>query len=247
VTAGLEPRAWSKALALRVERHLLKRCNDERCRRPADQQGTIFCAASAIQWCEWGPADGKEAFLVAGDSDSLAASPPMPAETSMGTEPRAARKATRRRKPPEEIVDYIVEIESWDFSYWLALNTLRDPLDPYHEHRGLQIKGRLLQPTGLKTDRAEVSLFPSSNLQEERRKDLKPIAVGGLESYAEKIDGHVGIPADMLGPILQMLIASRFKFIVMRGSTFRYRSARLISYRLDTKLEEDDLESMEAT
>jgi hypothetical protein len=108
----------------------------------------------------------------------------------MGTEPRAARKAKRRHEPPEEIVDYIVEIESWDFSYWLALNTLRDPLDPYHEYRGLQIKGRLLQPTGLKTDRAEVSLFPSSNLQEERRKDLKPIAVGGLESYAERIDWH---------------------------------------------------------
>jgi hypothetical protein len=44
-----------------------------------------------------------------------------------------------------------------------------------------------------------------------------------------------------------MLIVSRFKFIVMRGSKFRYRSAHLISYRLDTKLEEDDLESMEAT
>lgn len=146
-----------------------------------------------------------------------------------------------RRKPPEEIVDYVVEIESWDFNYWLALNTLRDPIDPYHEHRGLQIKGRLLRPTGMKTDRIEVSLFPSSNLQEECRKDLKPIAVGGLESYPERIDGHVGIPSDALGPILQMLICGRLKFVVMRGTKFRYRSARLISYRLDTKLEEDDM------
>lgn len=96
----------------------------------------------------------------------------------MGTEPRAksASRKKRRRPPHDEIVDYVVEIEDWDWSYWLALNTMRDPLDPYHEHRGLQIKGRMLRPTGLKTDVVEVSLFPSINLEEGRRKDLKPIA-----------------------------------------------------------------------
>jgi hypothetical protein len=81
--------------------------------------------------------------------------------------------------------------------------------DPYHEHRHLQIKGRLLRPSGLKTDRVEVSLFPSLSLQEERRKELKPIAVGSLESYPERIDGNIGIPSDALSPILQMLIAGQ--------------------------------------
>jgi hypothetical protein len=154
--------------------------------------------------------------------------------------PKAARKA-RRRKPAEEIVDYVVEIEHWDWSYWLALNTLRDPLDPYHEHRHLQIKGRLLRPSRLRTDRVEVSLFPSLSLQEERRKDLKPIAVGALEAGLERIDGRVGIPADAWAPVLQMLIADRLKFVVMRGAKFRYRSARLVSYSLQTRLSEDDL------
>jgi hypothetical protein len=78
------------------------------------------------------------------------------------------------------------------------------------------------------------------------RSDLKPIAVGGLESYPERVDGHVGIPSDALGPILQMLIASRLKFVVLRGSKVRYRSARLISYSLLPMLSEDDL-SEEAT
>ena len=46
----------------------------------------------------------------------------------MVTEPKpkaVRKKKTRRRKPPEEFVDYVVEIESWDWRYWLALNTLR--------------------------------------------------------------------------------------------------------------------------
>lgn len=155
--------------------------------------------------------------------------------------PKAVRKKARRRKPSEEIVDYIVEIEGWDFSYWLALNTVRNALDPYHEHRHLEIKGRLLRPRGLKTDRVEMSLFPSISLEEDRRNDLKPIAVGAIEVYPERLNANVGIPADALIPILQMLISSRLKFVVMRGSKFRYRSARLQSYSLATKLDEDDL------
>jgi len=99
----------------------------------------------------------------------------------------------------------------------------------------------MLRPTGLKTDRVEVSLFPMISLLEERRKELKPIAAGSLEVYPERIDANMAIPQDALTPILQMLIAGRLKFVVMRGAKFRYRSARLVSYSLQTKLTEDDL------
>jgi hypothetical protein len=163
----------------------------------------------------------------------------------MGTKPKAksTRKAKRRRRPAEEIIDYVVEIGSWDFSYWLALNTVRDPLDPYHEHRHVAIKGRMLRPTLPQADRVEISLFPSLILMEERRKDLKPIAVGAIESYSDRLDASVGIPSDALTPILQMLIAERFKFVVLRGSKFRYRSVRLVSFRLASALGEDELQS----
>ncbi|QQO34261.1 hypothetical protein JJC00_00635 [Bradyrhizobium diazoefficiens] len=160
----------------------------------------------------------------------------------MVTEPKhkASRKTKRRSRPTEEIIDYIVEIENWDFTYWLALNSLRSALDPYHEHRLVEIRGRLLRPTRLESDRIEVSLIPSISLEEERRKDLKPIALGTIEAYPERLDATLSIPSDALTPILQMLIAGRLKFVVMRGSKFRYRSARLHSYSLGTKFEEDE-------
>lgn len=125
---------------------------------------------------------------------------------------------------------------------WLrsGISTVRNALDPYHEHRHVEIKGRLLRPKGARTDRVEVSLFPSAHLEEERRKDLKPIAVGSIEAYPERLSAGLSIPSDVLVPILQMLIAGRLKFVVMRGSKFRYRSARLVSYSLGTKLDEDD-------
>jgi hypothetical protein len=94
---------------------------------------------------------------------------------AMVTEPKKRpRKAKRRRKPPKEIIDYVVQIEGWDFSYVLVLYTARDALDACHEYRDVEMKGRLLRPTSLPTDQITIA-FPSTNLLDERRKDLKPI------------------------------------------------------------------------
>ncbi|ACE99684.1 hypothetical protein IP86_17625 [Rhodopseudomonas sp. AAP120] len=154
---------------------------------------------------------------------------------------KAPKKAKRRRKPPEEIIDYVVEVDGWDFSYWLALNTVRNERDPYHEHRDVEMRGRLLRPSGLRSDRVTVSLFPSANLLEERRQELTPIAVGSIESYTDRLDARLSIPSDMLPSILQVLAAGRLKYLVMRGSKFRYRSARLVSFSIGSRLDEDDL------
>lgn len=53
--------------------------------------------------------------------------------------------------------------------------------------------------------------------------------------------GNIGIPWDALTPVLQMLIAGRFKFVLMRGTRFRHRTAKLNSLRLETRLTEDDV------
>jgi hypothetical protein len=160
----------------------------------------------------------------------------------MATEPKpkAARKKKIRQAPREEIVQYVVVIESWDWGYSLFLNDERRPTDPYHEFRHLLITGRLLRPAGLKTDRVEISLLPTHDMGEEKRKAYEPIALGSLEALPDLIRGSIGIPADALSPILQMLIAKEFKFVLMTGSKFRHRSARLTGLRLEMKLTEDD-------
>jgi hypothetical protein len=159
--------------------------------------------------------------------------------------PKAARKKKRRRAPREEFVAYVVEITGWDWGYSLSLDTSKDPDDPYHEFRHLQITGKMLRPAGLKTDQVEISLLPTLSMSEERRKDYKPIAVGSPDTYPDMIRGRVGIPADVLSPILQLLIAKELRFLLMTGSKFRYRSARLHGCRLEMKLTEDDMPTAE--
>jgi hypothetical protein len=160
----------------------------------------------------------------------------------MATEPKpkATKKKKRRRAPAEEFVQYVVAIEGWDWSYTFLLNDDKRPVDPYHEFRHLQITGKLLRPAALKTDWVEISLLPTNDMSEEKRKGYEPIALGSLDAQLGIIRGSIGIPADALPPILTMLIAKELKFILMTGAKFRHRSARLTGLRLEMKLTEDD-------
>jgi len=123
----------------------------------------------------------------------------------------------------------------------LSLNTERDPIDPYHEFRHLELRGRLLYPKGLKTDRVKLTLLPSKDLNPEARKALRPLLVGSLDGHGDPITGLISLPEDALPPILQMLIADRFKFFVAHGAPFSRRRATLNGYRLATALDTDDL------
>ena len=156
---------------------------------------------------------------------------------------KAARKKKRRRGVPGP--DYVAAIEDWEWSYSLLLNTEKHPVDPYHEFRHLVIAGRLLRPAGLKTDRLEMTLLPTVGMNPGPRNDREPLAVGSLEIYDDRIVGLMQIPTDVLPAILQMLIAERFKFIVMGGDNFRHRRALLHRFRLEMKLDEDDLPATE--
>jgi hypothetical protein len=83
----------------------------------------------------------------------------------MGAGPR--RKTPRKkggRRPREPDVYYVVAIDGWDWSYSLSLNMDRQPADPYHEFRHLQVRGRLLHPKGLRTDRIALTFLPSRDL-----------------------------------------------------------------------------------
>ena len=66
-------------------------------------------------------------------------------------------------------------------------------------------------------------------------------SAGPLDGHGDPITGLLSLPEDALPPILQMMIADRFKFFVAHGSRFRHRRATLNGFRLERKLDPDDL------
>jgi hypothetical protein len=158
----------------------------------------------------------------------------------MNSTTKPLKSNMRPSAPPEEFVEYVVDIIDWHWAYHLSFKSgnYRDD-DPYREFRHLKIIGKLLGPAGLRTEVVHISLLPSSVMSEERRKNSKPIALGALELYPDMIQGLIGIPADVLSPILQMLIAKKLKYVLLNGSKFYRRSARLTGFSLEMRLPDD--------
>ena len=73
--------------------------------------------------------------------------------------PKSTKEKKRRPAPPEEFVEYAVEITEWFWEYSPLLSSGRYcDHDPYCESRNPQIIGKLMRPTGLKTEAVQISV-----------------------------------------------------------------------------------------
>jgi hypothetical protein len=159
--------------------------------------------------------------------------------------PKPRAKRTKRLHAPsrDAYVRYVVAIESWDWSYALGIDDRKDSMDPYTEHRQLKIGGKLVHPTNPSIKAVELWLLPRRDLDQDRRKDDQPTAVGSLRFDGGKLTALLPIPKDSLTPIMQMLIADRFKFADMGGARLCHRQALVSSFSLVTHIDEDDMPS----
>ena len=83
--------------------------------------------------------------------------------------------------------------------------------------------------------------LPRRELNEGERTEHESENVGSLELYHGRMIGLLSIPSDALLPVLQMMIGSRFRFVVLGGDRLRYRRAAIRTYRLEMTIDEDDL------
>jgi hypothetical protein len=158
--------------------------------------------------------------------------------------PRARRTKRLRAPSRDEYVRYIVADENWDWSYSLGVDDRKDTMDPYMEHRHLVLRGKLLRPMNPSVKSVELWLLPRGDLDQDRRKDDQPTAVGSLRLDDGKLTALLPIPKDSLRPIMQMLISDRFKFADMGGAKLRHHQALVTSFSLETHIDADDMPSV---
>jgi len=147
----------------------------------------------------------------------------------------------RKAKPIEGPVFYVTEIDDWGWSFSFGLDKSKYSNDPYSDYRHLEIRGSLLSPTNMKAEQVVLHLLPDTGLNEEHRRDNQPIAVGSLRLNDGTLQGLISMPQDALDSLLNMLTARKFKFIVMQGRKLRYRQTKVVHYRFQRELDEDDL------
>jgi hypothetical protein len=57
----------------------------------------------------------------------------------------------------------------------------------------------------------------------EERGGERPLSVGYLQIHEKVLTGGISMATDALGLVMQMLIAGRFKYLVLYGEPMRYR------------------------
>lgn len=161
------------------------------------------------------------------------------------TEKLKSQKRGKKKHQQVNPVYYVVCIDSWDWNFSFGVNNCRYFSDPYSDYRCLQIKGKLLFPNSVKCEKVEITLLPNEDLNNLNRQNASPTAVGSINLHRGTLTMLLSMPQDALEPVLNMLVADRFNYLVMTGDQLRYRQGKIRSFRIQQKLDEDDLPDTE--
>ena len=154
------------------------------------------------------------------------------------------KKKTRKKLEPESC-SYCIEILSWSFPYYLAINTARYISDKtYLEGNSLELKGKLIYPKKLIDKTIDITIRGSRQLlhaiEHPERYDTEPTAVGDLKIRGKERELYCFVPIDALNPIILALQAEKIKYLDLRGYALRYGSADIRSIGFSEEYTEED-------
>ena len=137
---------------------------------------------------------------------------------------------------------YHVQITGWDWTYSFGVNASCCDDTQYADYRHLFIRGTLLRPRKIKVETVELTFHPEQGLADMRRQgdEPPPPSVGSLNIQDTQLTGYLFIPMDALGPLLQMLVADRFKYVLLDGERMRYRKALISRYEMTAHYDDAD-------
>jgi hypothetical protein len=150
--------------------------------------------------------------------------------------------AKRKRQSRQSTSYYILEITDWDWDYHFGLNTSRYDDLAYSDYRHLHVRGTVLLPTKLrpKVEQVELTFLPNISPADLEKSGPHPVNVGYLHVHRKNLTGGISMARDALDLVLQMLIAGRFRYLVMYGEPMRYGKTHINSYHFNTALDPED-------
>lgn len=160
---------------------------------------------------------------------------------------KAARKtrrtSPRRTRRRSESIYYVVclDTEDWDWSLSFGVSRIRADEGPYADYRHLVLKGGLLRPRKVKAAAVEVIFLPSSHLNEDSRQGSEPLSIGSISLRRGAMQMLLDMPADALPSTLPMVIAGKFRFVVVEGGLLYRGQAKALRFSLDMSFDEEGL------
>lgn len=169
----------------------------------------------------------------------------MESDSKKGTNNIKKRGKAKRKKAQQECESYLLSIEDWEWDFHFSVNQMKHMEGTYADYRHLHLRGKLLTPSRIKADTVQAIMFPRTTDKEDRFRAEGPKSVGSVQFTRGQFTAMLTMPDDALAPVLEMLIAGKFRFLNMHGHRMRYGSGLVTSYALQMKIEEEDMPERE--
>ncbi|MCP1915701.1 hypothetical protein J2R96_008181 [Bradyrhizobium elkanii] len=140
--------------------------------------------------------------------------------------------AAAKRVIVGEKIHHLIQIEDWDWNYSLSVEA-----GDHHEYRPVEIKGKLLLPANIKATSVQALLHPK--IRPSWKKRVKN--VGGVLYRGKDYTAYLDVTPDAISPILQMLIARKYRYLTLRVLKIGTGRAQVENYKLSAAVDEDAL------
>lgn len=149
-------------------------------------------------------------------------------------------KRTRRRRFEDEIVQYVITVDDWEYAYSCSINHRgKSCVGSYRELATLNLKGHVLQPKASEHPTALITLSASEQALGDPG-GLSRMGVGTLSARDDLLDAYVLVPAPRMGELLAIASSGRIRAATLSGTRLRYRRGTILSLHLDTSFDGED-------
>jgi hypothetical protein len=149
----------------------------------------------------------------------------------MPPQDKPRKKKRRIGRPRDERVQHVIEIQDWHWDYMFGLGIKSTwSHEPYSDFRHLNISGKLLRPASINAGTVKVTGFPDYRLSEsDERSRHTPKAVGAISHRAGEYSANLHLPADAFGLVLQMMLAGKYRYVVIEAEKSYRGEARSLA------------------
>jgi hypothetical protein len=148
----------------------------------------------------------------------------------------------KRPRHRYDLINYVLEIDRWEWDYsfgvsWSAFRRIYEVTDYPH----LNVYGTVISPATLSGRKIELTLIPDRRGAERYRETPEWIGTLYRAGRGKDLAGVFPLPADMLSPILAVLLADRLHYASLEGEVMSRGNAGIRRYRIQRALADDDL------
>ncbi len=117
----------------------------------------------------------------------------------------AKKRKRRARKPKDEPVHYVFQVNDWDCHYGFRISDPKNQFDdgPYSDLATLTFSGDLMEPVKSKYSSAELTLSSRGGMSDEKWRE-PPSAIGSLGAYDETLTVYVFVPIEHMAMLVSL-------------------------------------------